>query len=100
MWCVRASTEKAVPTTSGAAPSTSTGSSESGSSYGTTSRSEDDVPRVQDPNSLLRASLVPSVGGGGQAWLDLADPSLHRGPRRDARGDRVSKLRRSRHDHV
>src|ERR671910_351319 len=40
MWCARASTEKAVPTASGAAPSISTGSSESGSSYGTTSRSE------------------------------------------------------------
>src|ERR671911_1954601 len=40
MWCVLASTEKAVPTGSGAAPSISTGSSGSGSSYGTTSSSE------------------------------------------------------------
>src|SRR5919112_1321525 len=40
MWCVLASTEKEVPTGSGAAPSISTGSSGSGSSYGTTSRSD------------------------------------------------------------
>src|SRR5687767_14477548 len=40
MWCALASTEKAVPTGSGAAPSISTGSSGSGSSYGTTSSSE------------------------------------------------------------
>src|ERR671915_875590 len=40
MWCALASTEKAVPTGSGAAPSISTGSSGSGSSYGTISSSE------------------------------------------------------------
>src|ERR687896_1568079 len=40
MWCALASTGKAVPIRSGAAPSISTGSSGSGSSYGTTSRSE------------------------------------------------------------
>src|SRR5919107_1601940 len=40
MWCALASTEKAAPTRSGAAPSISTGSSGSGSSYETTSSSD------------------------------------------------------------